>query len=325
MSSTAPSDRPEAVVTLGVFDGVHRGHRALLETVVRRAEGLGRPSVAVTFDPHPISILAPSAPPHLLTARPLKMRYLAELGLDYVWFLPFSRALAAMSPEDFVRKLLLRVLRPREVWIGHDFRFGHDRRGDAALLQAEGIACGFEVFQFEAVRDRDRILSSSLVRASLSRGAIEEATEILGHSVVLEGPVGYGRGQGAKVLVATANLVLPPEQFLPARGVYAAWAEVDGELHPAVLNVGIRPTLTAGAETVVEAHLIDWRGDLRGRILSLHLVTRLRSEQTFAGLEELRAQVGRDIAAARHLLAARGEPRPWPAAGSRDGATETKD
>jgi riboflavin kinase/FMN adenylyltransferase len=300
--------RPEVVATIGVFDGVHRGHRALLETVLGRARDLGIASLAITFDPHPIAILAPSAPPHLLTGRLLKARYLAELGCDHAWFLPFSRELASWSPEAFVEDLLLRVVRPAEMWIGHDFRFGHDRRGDHDFLRAAGKRLGFRVQRLEAVRDGGRVLSSSLVRGALARGEIAEAEEILGHSFVVDGLVGYGRGEGGRVLVPTANLDLPAERFLPARGVYAAWAEHGEGLRPAVVNVGVRPTLTAGAAIVVEAHLIDWTGDLRGRRLALHLATRLRPERKFDGLDGLRRAVAEDIKAAQEALAIRGDP-----------------
>jgi riboflavin kinase/FMN adenylyltransferase len=260
-----------------------------------------------------------------LTARPLKTRYLAELGLDLVWFLPFTRELASVPAVSFVRDLLLPGVRPREIWIGHDFRFGHDRQGDFDLLRAEGARYGFAVHRFDPVREGGRILSSSLVRDALRRGAIAEAEEILGHSVVLEGPVGYGRGQGGKLLVATANLDLPPEQFLPARGVYAAQAEIGGNLQPCVLNVGVRPTLTSGEATVVEAHLIRWSGDLRGRWLTLHLGTMMRNERKFGSLDELRTQVGEDVRAADAWLRDWSGPRRCALPEPRDAATETND
>lgn len=300
--------RPEVVATIGVFDGVHRGHRSLLEAVIARARSLGVPSLVITFDPHPISILAPGAPPHLLTPRPAKTRILAEVGIDLVWFLPFSRSLAALTPESFLEDLLLRAVRPREIRIGHDFRFGHDRRGDFELLREFGQRLGFSVRRHEAVREEGRILSSSRVRRALERGEIAEAERILGHSVLLEGVVGAGRGEGHRLLVPTANLELPAEQFLPGRGVYAAWAELGGALCPAVANVGVRPTLTRDERATVEVHLIDWAGDLRGRILPVHLSRRLRPERKFESLEALRAAVLADIERARALLASGGGP-----------------
>jgi riboflavin kinase / FMN adenylyltransferase len=302
VSARVDPDRPPVVATIGVFDGLHRGHRALIETVVRRAAAQRFGSLVVTFDPHPVTVLADPIPPHLLTGRVVQLRYLAELGVNLTWMLPFSRQLAAMDPSDFVEGLLLRHAAIRELWVGHDFRFGRNRAGDASWLRAEGKVHGFAVHEFPALMDENRPFSSTRIRQALAAGLIHEATRMLGHSVLLEGMVGTGRGQGAKVLVPTANLDLPAEQFMPVDGVYAAWAETSAELVPAVVNIGIRPTLVDDPRRVVEAHLMDWSGELRGTRLGLHLSARLRAERKFPGLEALRVAVEGDMAAARRWL-----------------------
>ncbi len=304
--------RPAVVATIGVFDGVHRGHRALVETVIERARREGGRSLAITFDPHPIAVLAPAAPPHLLTPRPVKIRYLAELGLDLLWVLPFSRALAALTPTAFLESLLLPVIAPVEFWVGHDFRFGHDRQGDYPFLQAAGERLGFTAHRLTAVTEEGRILSSSAVRSALLRGEVAEAESILGHSFLLEGAVGTGQGLGRKLFVPTANLDLEPERFLPVDGVYPAWAEVGGELVPSVVSIGTRPTVTDDPRRVVEAYLLDWDGDLRGRPLPLHLGPRLRPQVKFASQAELRDAIADDVRRTRDWLAA----RPGPVVGS---------
>jgi riboflavin kinase / FMN adenylyltransferase len=305
-------ERYPVVATIGVFDGMHRGHRALIEAVVRQAADLELRSLVVTFDPHPATVLGDPSLPHLLTDRALQLRYLAELGVDRAWMLPFSRRMAAMEPRAFVEGLLLRHTAIAELWVGHDFRFGRNRSGDAAWLRAEGREHGFAVHEFPAVLDGDQPFSSTRIRAALARGEISEAARMLGHTVLIEGRVGRGRGQGTKVLVPTANLDLPVEQFLPAHGVYAAWAETPGSLVPAVVNIGVRPTLVDDPRTIVEAHLLGWSGDLVGARLGLHLGEWLRPERNFKGLDALRSAVRDDIAAADHWL--RAHPLPPAAA-----------
>lgn len=287
---------------MGVFDGMHRGHRALIERVRSRAAHHACDSLAITFDPHPVAVLAPGAGPHLLLPRPVKLRHFAELGIDWTWCLPFSRELAAQPAREFVERTLLPRVDPVEFWVGYDFRFGRRREGDADLLRAIGRERGFAVEVFPALLEGDAPLSSSRIRAALARGDLAEARALLGHDPILEGRVGHGRGQGAKVLVPTANLDLAVGQFLPAFGVYAAWAELSGCLNRSVVNIGLRPTLTDDPRPVVEAHLIDWEGEIRGEILSLRLSARLRAERKFPDLDGLRQAVREDIGRARDAL-----------------------
>jgi len=290
------------VATVGVFDGMHRGHRALIEQVCARAARHACESLAITFDPHPVAVLAPGSGPHLLLPRPVKLRHLAELGVDWTWCLPFSRALAAQPAREFIERTLLPRVDPIEFWIGYDFRFGRKREGDAELLRSIGRERGFAVHVFPALQEGGAPLSSSRIRAALARGDLGEAQALLGHDPILEGRVGFGRGQGAKVLVPTANLDLAEGQFLPAFGVYAAWAELSGRLHRSVVNIGLRPTLTDDPRPVVEAHLLDWEGEIRGEVLALRLAQRLRAERKFPDLEGLRRAVRDDIEMAGRAL-----------------------
>ncbi len=303
---------PPVVATIGVFDGVHRGHRALLEVVLERARERGMAALAITFHPHPVSVFAPSGPPHLLTGPSRKIRLLTELGCDAVWLLPFSRRMADLRPAEFVEDLLLADLPLAELWVGYDFRFGRGREGDVDFLRREGDRLGFEVHQFGPVHERGRVLSSTWAREALASGDLDELRGILGHEFVLEGTVGRGLGQGARLLVPTANLDLPPEQLLPGDGVYAAWAELRGALLPAVVSIGVRPTLAEGSGRVVEAHLIGWEGNLRGELLALHFGRRLREQRRYPGLESLRRAIAADVVEAKDWLAGR-EPMAEPA------------
>lgn len=295
------SRRGGVVATIGVFDGVHRGHRALLEAVRDRARELDTQALVVGFDPYPISVLAPAAPPSRLSSRRQQIRYFCELGLEQGWLLRFTRELASLSPEQFLDALLAEVPLA-ELWIGHDFRFGKDRAGGFDFLVAAGERHGFVCRRFDAVRDSDRILSSTWVRTCLRAGEIERAEQALGHSFAIEGDVVRGRGEGAKLLVPTANVELSPEQCLPLSGVYAVRAELDGRLLPAVANLGVRPTMTADPRPTLEVHLLDFAGDLYGRPLPVHFVTRLRDERRFPSPEALRAAIAEDVSSAREIL-----------------------
>ena len=304
------SSRPRVVATVGVFDGMHRGHRELIQRVLDSAARHGCASLVITFDPHPVAVLAPEIGPHLLMPRAVKLRHLAELGVDWAWFLPFSPEIASFSARDFVEQTLLRRVRPVEFWIGYDFRFGRGRAGDANLLRSIGQHQGFDVEVCPALVAGGLAVSSSRIRAALARGDLAEARGLFGHDPVMEGRVGSGGGEGAQILVATANLDLAEGQYLPANGVYAAWAEREGILHRAVVNIGVRPTLTRDRRPTVEAHLLDWSGELRGTMLTLHLVERLRPERKFGSLDELRDAVAKDIERARARLGTPSPPQP---------------
>lgn len=245
--------------------------------------------------------MSPGGRPRRLTTREQQARLFTELGLAWCWLLPFSPTLASLPPSDFV-DLLVETIPLRELWLGRDFRFGRNREGDLEFLRLEGERRGFAVEMFAPVERFGAVISSTRVRTALAEGDVGLACDLLGRPFALEGTVVAGRGEGARLLVATANLGLAEQTCLPARGVYAGWAEVAGRLVASVTNIGVRPTLTEDIRESVEVHLLDWTGDLRGAPLAVHFVARLRPEKRFEGIGALRLAVADDIASARRIL-----------------------
>jgi riboflavin kinase/FMN adenylyltransferase len=290
-------DGPTAI-TIGVFDGVHRGHQATLNRLQDLAGD--RPAVVVTFDPHPAVVLAPERAPRLLTTPDQRLRVFAELGLDAVAFLDFDEAMRDMEAEAFVTEILTGALRAEVVVVGSDFRFGRARSGDGALLASMGGELGFA---FEAVDllGGDAPVSSTAVRSLLSEGRLDDATALLGRRYAIEGVVVAGSGRGRSLGVSTANLGLDPTQFVPGRGVYAAMVRFRSTEAPGVCNVGVRPTFGNGHETV-EVHVLGFKGDLSGETIEIEFRYRLRDERAFAGPDELLAQIRMDIDKAAVLL-----------------------
>lgn len=294
------------VVTLGNHDGVHLGHRALLEAARERAgreEGL---SVhAVTFDPHPSVVLAPDRAPPLLTTIERRRELLVALGADDVSVLRFDRELASTSPEAFVERVLVAQLSARGVVVGPDFRFGRGRAGDAETLRTLGERHGFDVITVAPVTVDGEVVSSTRIRRAVARGDVREATRLLGRVHDVDGTVVRGDGRGRSIGVPTANLDCDPI-LLPADGVYAVVARLPGEaeLRRGVANLGVRPTFAAGRS--VEVHLFDVDRDFYGARLRVGFVERLRAEQKFDGVDALKAQISRDCERAREILA--GEP-----------------
>ena len=297
-----------AVVTIGNFDGVHRGHAALVERAVTVARARRVRAVALTFDPHPAAVLRPDAVPPALQSLDERVATLEALGCDAVEVVPFDADLAARSPEGFVVDLLVRRLAAVHVVVGENFRFGQGAAGDVALLRRLGATHGFDVDALGLVDVGDGPVSSSAVRALLAAGDVAAVTRALGRPHRLSGEVVAGDGRGRTIGVPTANVAVPDGRALPADGVYACWAAVeDAAAAPAVVNVGWRPTFDGTARTV-EAHLlVDGAPDLYGRRLALDLVARIRGEERFDDVAGLVARIADDVRAARELL---GGPRP---------------
>src|SRR5215468_1844593 len=268
----AEIQRP-TVLTLGVFDGLHLGHRAIVRTVVERASLIGATPTLVTFDPHPRQVLKPETAPPLLQT--------------------FNQELAAMFAEDFVQRYIVDALRAREVYLGKGFAFGHERRGNIEMLRWVSHQFGFYAAEVPEVQLRGRRISSTMIRMLLKAGRVNLARRMLGRPYGIEGVVTQGRGIGRKFLFPTANLELQ-NRVLPADGVYVTLALVDGVWRRSVTNIGKRPTLGAEAESKVEAHLIDFDDDLYGRTIRVRVLHRLRGEKKFSGIDELRAQIARD-------------------------------
>jgi riboflavin kinase/FMN adenylyltransferase len=292
-----------AVVTIGNFDGVHLGHRALIGRAVAEGERQGVPVTALTFDPHPAAVLRPEAVPPALQSIDERIATLRAHGCDHVEVLAFDAALAARTPEEFVAELLVELLGAVAVVVGENFRFGAGAAGDVGLLRRLGAEHGFSVEAVGLVETGDGPVSSSAIRALLATGDLEAVERGLGRPFTLAGEVVRGEGRGRTIGVPTANVALDDGRALPADGVYACWATPEGqERVPAVVNIGWRPTFD-GTSRTVEAHLlVDGAPDLYGASLGLAFVARIRGEERFDGPEALVARIREDVAAAQQLL-----------------------
>jgi riboflavin kinase/FMN adenylyltransferase len=292
-----PPDAPASAVALGVFDGVHLGHRAILGTAVARARSAGLEALACTFDPHPMEILQPERAPRPITPLHERLALIGETGMDAAVVVAFTRDLALIEPEAFVKDVLLGRLRAREIVVGYNHRFGRGARGDAQLLESLTGRLGFQAHVVPPATVDGAAVSSSEIRAALQRGDVAAAARSLGRPYAIAGEVTSGAGRGRSLGFPTANIT-PDRPLLIERGVYLGRLHVDGQGHTAVVNVGVRPTF--GETTLaVEAHLLDFTGDLYGREVRLDFLDRIRDEMRFPSVEALKAQVARDIEVAR--------------------------
>ena len=294
-----PEPRPSAVA-LGVFDGVHLGHRAILGLAVARARDAGLTAVACTFDPHPMEVLQPDRAPLAITTLEERLGLIEGCGVDETVVLLFTPGFAAMEPEAFVQDVLLARFGAREVVVGFNHRFGRGARGDVALLRTLGTRLGFRTHVAEPLVVAGVTVSSTEIRAALQRGDLDAAGRLLGRPYTLIGAVGRGAGRGRTLGFPTANLI-PARPVLVAPGVYACMAEVAGQKERAVVNVGIRPTF--GETTLaVEAYLLDFAGDLYGQTMTLTFVSRIREERRFPSIQALTEQIQADAEEARRRL-----------------------
>ncbi|MGI9860357.1 bifunctional riboflavin kinase/FAD synthetase [Moorella naiadis] len=294
-------------LALGNFDGVHRGHQHLISTIVQRARSGEGPAIVITFTPHPSRVLGGN-PPGLLTTTERKIELIARLGVDHLFLLPFTKEMAALDPEVFSREILWFHFHPRLVGVGFNFTFGYRGAGTPALLRRLGAELGFNVLVMAPVTHRGLIVSSTAVRNALGQGDITLARELLGYWPVLAGRVVPGEQRGRRLGFPTANLALPPELQLPAYGVYACFASCRGKSHGAVVNIGRRPTFGPSLPATIEAHLLDFSGDLYHQDLALEFRAFLRPERKFTSPGELKNQMEVDRDQARLILA--GEPAP---------------
>ncbi len=295
-----PAPAEGAAVSIGVFDGVHRGHQAVLADVAERAEDAGIEQVALTFDVHPRSVVSPAHAPRMLTTVAQRIEIFESLGIDHVGVLPFEE-IRTTSPEGFVSKVLVGAFNARLVAVGTDFRYGAQRAGDIDTLRRAGIGYGFEVDSVELLEEDGGPISSTTIRTLLGEGQIVEANELLGRTYELRGEVIEGDKRGRTIGFPTANVNFDERTALPANGVYAVRAGVAGIVYDAVTNVGVRPTF-GGGTVVVETHLLDQDLDLYGRELRVWFVERLRDEMRFDGVEALVTQIGHDVESARRIL-----------------------
>jgi riboflavin kinase/FMN adenylyltransferase len=291
-------------VTVGSFDGVHLGHQAVLREIDRRAKEAGRASLLVTFDPHPLEVVNPKAAPPLLTTGPERLEILAQSPLDYVMLLRFDRHLAELTPEEFVRDVLLARCEVKELVIGHDHGFGRGRSGDVETLRRLGKSQGFEVDVVDPVDFGGQHVSSSRIRRAVAGGDLATAAAMLGRPYGVVGRVGQGERRGRLLGVPTINLSeLSPRKLLPPDGVYAVRVEWRGGRAGGMMNQGPRPTFGDGRR-VLEAHIFGFDGDLYGEWVRIEWVERLRDVARFASAEQLQKQLERDRIRAQAALAA---------------------
>ena len=288
-------------VAFGNFDGVHLGHRSLIASLQEASDGLPGGTTVVTFDPHPLRLLRPERAPAAIDTLSGRLLWLERCGVDRVVVLRFDADLMARSAEWFAAEVLFGRLHAGVLFAGYDSRFGHGGRGDLALLRATAAEVGAEVRDIVAVEHGGEVVSSSRVRKLISAGEIEQAGVLLARPFCLRGEVIAGDARGRTIGFPTANIATVG-QVQPSAGVYASRLEVDGQLLDAVCNVGTRPTVS-GDSWRVEAHVLDFRGDLYDRTVALHFVARLREERRFDGLDALKDQIGRDCEHARQHLA----------------------
>jgi len=296
-----------AVITIGAYDGVHLGHRAVIDQVRQRAGEVGAKSVVVTFDRHPASVVRPESAPRLLTGYEQKMELLESTGVDAVVVVPFDEAQAAESPESFVDRVLVRCLRTRTIVVGEDFHFGRHRDGNVDLLRKIGVEADFDVEPVQLVQRLDGIdepISSTAIRRALAGGDIKRANAMLGRSYEVRGEVFTGDQRGRLLGFPTANVGVHGGMCLPADGVYAGFYErPNGDVHGCAINLGRRPTFYEHADaSLLEAHLLDVDVDLYGEAAHVRFEHFLRSERKFDGVDALIAQLGHDVAHARDLL-----------------------
>lgn len=289
-------------LTIGSFDGVHRGHQRILQSMVEHAREAGVPSVVITFHPHPAAVLKKVVPFFYLTSPEEKADILGGYGAEYVVTQKFSRELSRVTAPQFLRNVLRR-LKTRDLWIGEDFAFGHQREGDKGYLESAAEKLGFQLHVVPPVLLAGGVVSSTRIRQALASGEVSRVTEYLGRHYALEGEVVSGSERGKVLGFPTANLYIWEEKAIPGPGVYACTAEFDDSACRAVTNIGVRPTFDEGHATqVVEAHLLDFEGDLYGKSMKLMFVERLRDERRFESPEALMDQIEKDIRRAREVL-----------------------
>jgi len=294
-------DWPESTVCIGVFDGMHLGHRTIIRGAVTRARQAGRPSVAITFDRHPLAVISPEHCPQCISTPDFKLAAMAFEGVDVALICTFDHSVSKLHAEEFFQNYLLGKLRAKEFVVGHDFAFGHNRTGTAEWLSNRAQTQVLPPLELKGER-----ISSSRIRQLISQGHISEASMLLGGNYCLGGVVVCGQQLGSKLGVPTANLVPIFDQVLPAPGIYAGQSCLDGIDYPAAISVGFRPTVP-GAGFAIEAHFLDFGGgDLYGRTISLQFVERLRDELNFDSMTELKQQMDMDIEHAREVLVKHG-------------------
>jgi len=289
------------VLALGNFDGLHRGHRKILDRVCRVATERGATPVVMTFDPHPPRVVRADKAPPLLMTKAQKIDAFEDAGLHGAAIVRFTLEMSRWDPETFVRTVLVDWLRVAEVWVGANFLFGHDRTGNFSLLRTLGGRYGFKAEKIDPVRYKDFVVSSTRIRRLIGEGRVDEAGALLGHQYYVEGRVVHGAERGRTLGFPTAN-VCTDNELLPPNGVYATTVTIDGVVLPSVTNVGTRPTVDSSGTMSIETHIFDMNRDLYGAAVRVGFVQRLRDERAFESLDLLKAQIAADCSRARVLF-----------------------
>jgi riboflavin kinase/FMN adenylyltransferase len=288
-------------VTIGVFDGVHKGHQQIIRHAVDRAAELDLASVVVTFDPHPSEVVRPGSHPAVLTEAVRKAELIESLGVDVLCVVPFTQQFSQLAAEEFVHDVLVEHLHARLVVVGENFRFGHRAAGDVNLLKTLGRTFGFDVEPADLVASGSTVFSSTYIRSCIDAGDVEAAAAALGRPHRLEGVVVRGDQRGRELGFPTANLMCAAHAAVPADGVYAAWFQHRGKTHRAAVSIGTNPTF-AGEERRVEAYVLDFDGDLYGERVALDFVAHLREQRVYQGPEWLIEQIALDVEQTRAKL-----------------------
>jgi riboflavin kinase/FMN adenylyltransferase len=296
-------DARRTTVTVGNFDGLHLGHQKILQSVRERARATGQRAAVITFDPHPMRVLRPDRAPLMIQTLSQRLASFEQMGLDAALVLRFDRALSLVSPEEFIERILVGGLRAGAILVGANFRFGHRGAGDVRLLGEFGMRDGFDVEVVPPVEVDGQIVSSTAIRGAVANGDVAAAIPLLGRAFSLTGEIRAGAGRGRTILFPTLNLA-PEQELLPKLGVYATESAVSGKLYSSVTNVGTRPTLN-GTGVTVESHLFEFSKNLTGGPMEVRFHARIRDERKFSGPDALRAQIARDIEAARKFFSER--------------------
>jgi len=284
-------------IAAGVFDGMHHGHRAVLQAALDAARRMGGSAVALTFDPHPAKILRPDHAPRLLTSTPHKIALMGEFGILHVLVIRFDEEFSALAADEFLRRLSASAGTLRRICVGQGWKFGHERRGDGTLLRTLGPSLGFETTEVAPVSIGGAVVSSTLIRKAVEAGDLDTAENLLGRRYSILGTVRHGDGLGRQLGFPTANLAAHNEQF-PPDGVYAVRVRTNGGIFAGVANIGVRPTVQSGGKRLLEVHLLDFSGDLYGKDVEVGFLRFLRPEKKFSDTEALRRQIALDVAGA---------------------------
>lgn len=292
-----------AVITIGTFDGVHHGHRTILQKVVNHAREVNGESVLITFEPHPRKILFPDKPLKLITPLDEKLRLLTGAGIENIVVVPFTRDFSNLSANEYISHFLVKYFQPESIVIGHDHHFGHDRSGNIDLLQDLSGRYGYRVYEIPAQLIDDAAVSSTKIRDAINKGNVEDATEMLERYFSITGDVVQGAKLGRTIGYPTANIQpADPDQLIPVKGVYAVLAEVKGETFQAMLNIGNRPTVTSELKQHIEAHIFNFTEDIYNCPLKISFVKRIRNEEKFASIDDLKRQLDKDKETALQIL-----------------------